>query len=160
MIVISKTSQEQSPASSKERNLGQIALAVVGNRSVTNLLEAQLLKRYIRDIQPLRTAYFMLTINMVYIAAIRSNDLKARQNQIAATIDEVQAAFENAQNDFRRFQSLFDAGSASKKELEDATTRFKMAEAKLASVSTMKDELNEMASYADLRAPYNGVVGQ
>ena len=75
MIVISKTSQEQSPASSKERNLGQIALAVVGNRSVTNLLEAQLLKRYIRDIQPLRTAYFMLTINMVYIAAIRSNDL-------------------------------------------------------------------------------------
>ncbi len=119
---------------------------------VSTRLMGQVSRIFVKEGQPVNQGDLLISI--------RSNDLKARQNQIAATIDEVQAAFENAQNDFRRFQSLFDAGSASKKELEDATTRFKMAEAKLASVSTMKDELNEMASYADLRAPYNGVVGQ
>lgn len=94
------------------------------------------------------------------LVSIRSNDIKARQNQVAASIDEIKAAFENAENDYRRFQSLYASGSASKKELEDMATRFKMAEARLASVSTMEDELAEMMSYADVRAPYAGVVTQ
>lgn len=94
------------------------------------------------------------------LVSIRSNDIKARQNQVAASINEIKAAYENAESDYRRFKSLYDSGSASKKELEDMTTRFKMAEARLASVSTMEDELAEMMSYADVRAPYAGVVTQ
>ncbi len=94
------------------------------------------------------------------LVSIRSNDIKARQQQVVASIDEVKAAYENAKNDFQRFQKLYGAGSASKKELEDMTTRYKMAEARLASVSTMENELDEMVSYADVRAPYSGVVTQ
>lgn len=94
------------------------------------------------------------------LVSIRSNDIKAKAEQVAAGIAEAEAAFENAKLDYARFQALKASGSATAKELDDMTARYKMAEARLEAARKMEVEVAEMMDYAQIRAPYAGVVTQ
>jgi len=92
------------------------------------------------------------------LIAIRSNDILSKQKQVEANIVEVKAAYKNAEADLKRISSLFESKSATQKELDDITTHFEMMKAKLEAVKKAKAEVVEMLTYADIRAPYAGVV--
>ena len=92
------------------------------------------------------------------LLAIRSNDIAAKKSQVEANIVEVTAAFENAEKDYNRIASLYESKSATKKELDDITTHYNMMKAKLEAVKKAKAEVVEMMTYANIRAPYSGVV--
>lgn len=92
------------------------------------------------------------------LLSINNMDLSAKLAQVNAGITEATAAYDNAEKDLKRFTALFEEKSATQKELDDITANFRMAEARLEAARQMKNEVNAQFSYADLRAPFNGVV--
>lgn len=92
------------------------------------------------------------------LLSINNMDLSAKLAQVNAGITEATAAYDNAEKDLKRFTALFEEKSATQKELDDITANFRMVEARLEAARQMKNEVNAQFSYADLRAPFNGVV--
>ncbi|MEX0996939.1 MAG: efflux RND transporter periplasmic adaptor subunit [Flavobacteriaceae bacterium] len=92
------------------------------------------------------------------LVSINNNDLQAKRAQVTAGINEAQVAVNNAKRDFERFTALFAQNSASQKELDDMTAHYEMAKARLESANAMKAEINAQFAYAEIRAPFSGVV--
>tara|TARA_R110002050_G_scaffold286468_3_gene436986 strand:- start:72401 stop:73480 length:1080 start_codon:yes stop_codon:yes gene_type:complete len=89
---------------------------------------------------------------------INNTDISAKLSQVNAGITEANAAFVNAEKDFNRYTNLFQERSASQKELDDITANYTMAKARLESAKQMKNEVKAQLSYANIRAPFKGVV--
>ena len=92
------------------------------------------------------------------LVAINNSDLQAKLSQVNASITEATAAFTNAEKDYNRFKNLFAENSASQKELDDMTAHYNMAKARLEGAKQMKNEVDAQFAYANIRAPFNGVV--
>jgi RND family efflux transporter MFP subunit len=92
------------------------------------------------------------------LLAINNTDLQAKRAQVEAGITEATAAFTNAKKDHDRFQNLLAENSASPKEMDDVTAHFEMAKARLEAAKQMKNEINAQFSYANITAPFDGVV--
>jgi len=92
------------------------------------------------------------------LVSINNADLSAKQAQTTAGITESQAAFNNAEKDYQRFQNLFADNSASQKELDDQRARYEMAKARLEGAKQVKNEVQSQFAYVNLRAPFNGVI--
>ena len=92
------------------------------------------------------------------LVSINNADLQAKRAQVNAGITEATAAFNNAEKDYKRFQSLFAEKSASQKEMDDMTANFEMAKARLESANQMKNEINAQFTYSNMIAPFNGVI--
>lgn len=93
------------------------------------------------------------------LLTLSNADLVAKRAQVEASIAQAQSGFENASKDLKRFQTLFEKGSASEKELENMTTRYEMAKAGLEGANQMKNEVNAQFVFTNIRAPFDGVVG-
>lgn len=89
---------------------------------------------------------------------ISDSDIVSKKAQIKASQMEAEAAFVNAEKDFNRFTVLFEQKSASQKELDDVTTHYTMAKARLMTAMEMEKELNETLKYSKIKAPYDGVI--
>lgn len=89
---------------------------------------------------------------------IRNQDILAKKAQVEASKLEAKTAFESAQKDLKRFEALYEAGSASDKEMDDIRTHFQMAKARLEAVNQMEKEVEESIRYTAIRAPYQGVI--
>jgi RND family efflux transporter MFP subunit len=85
-------------------------------------------------------------------------DLQAKLAQVNAGIAEAEAAYTNASKDYQRFQSLFADQSASQKEMDDITTRYRMAQSRLEGARQMAKEVQAQFAYTRITAPFNGVV--
>lgn len=92
------------------------------------------------------------------LISINNSDLSAKKAQTQAGISEAQAAFDNAQRDYTRFENLFRDNSATRKELDDMRANFDMAKARLEGAKQMQNEVSSQFAYSDLRTPFNGVV--
>ncbi|MFN2423689.1 MAG: efflux RND transporter periplasmic adaptor subunit [Cryomorphaceae bacterium] len=92
------------------------------------------------------------------IISLSNTDLLAKKGQAEAGVMQAEASFKNAEKDYERFQALFAKKSASQKELDDMTTRYEMAEAGLGAAREMLKEVNAQFSFANIRAPFSGVV--
>lgn len=91
---------------------------------------------------------------------IKSKDIKAKKAQVNANMTAAKAAYSNADKDYKRYKTLFKQRSASQKEMDDMTTRYNMAKANLKAVKEMGAEVDEMLKYADIKAPYSGIITQ
>lgn len=92
------------------------------------------------------------------LLVINNTDLQAKLARANAGIAEAQASFAHAEKDYHRFQNLRAANSASQKEMDDMVTNFEMAKARLEVAQQVKNEVNAQFSYANIRAPFDGVV--
>ena len=92
------------------------------------------------------------------LVSISNADLSAKNAQVTAGITEATAAFTNAERDFNRFKNLFQSNSASQKEMDDITTQYEMAKARLEAARQMKNEVTSQYSYVNIRAPFNGII--
>jgi RND family efflux transporter MFP subunit len=94
------------------------------------------------------------------LVALRSKDIQAKQKQVEANIIQAKAAYKHASDDYKRIEILHSTQSATQKELDDITVHREMTRAQLEAAQKAKDEVLEMLSYANIRAPYNGVITQ
>jgi RND family efflux transporter MFP subunit len=92
------------------------------------------------------------------LLSVNNADVSAKLAQVNAGITEATAAFTNAEKDYNRFTTLFKQNSASQKELDDITANHNMAKARLESAKQMKNEVNAQMGYANIRAPFSGIV--
>jgi len=92
------------------------------------------------------------------LISINNDGLQAKRAQVNAGITEATAAYTNAEKDYTRFKNLFAENSASQKELDDMTANYEMAKARLEGANQMKNEIDAQFTYANIRAPFNGVV--
>ncbi|MGO4919544.1 efflux RND transporter periplasmic adaptor subunit [Maribacter spongiicola] len=92
------------------------------------------------------------------LMSVNNADVSAQLAQVNAGITEAEAAFTNAEKDFNRFSTLFKENSASQKELDDITANYNMAKARLESAKQMRNGVNAQMGYANIRAPFSGVV--
>ncbi len=92
------------------------------------------------------------------LISVNNADVSAKLAQVNAGITEATAAFTNAEKDYNRFTALFKENSASQKELDDITANYNMAKARLESAKQMKNGVNAQMGYANIRAPFSGVV--
>ncbi len=107
-------------------------------------------KIYVQVGEKVRNGELLLSIN--------NADVSAKLAQVNAGITEATAAYTNAEKDYNRFTNLFQEKSASQKELDDITANYNMAKARLEAAKQMKNEVNAQLSYANIRAPFSGVV--
>jgi RND family efflux transporter MFP subunit len=92
------------------------------------------------------------------LVSINNTDLQAKLAQVNANITKAKAGFKNAEKDYNRFKNLHAENSVSQKELDDVTAHYEMAKAGLEAAKQMRNEVNSQFSYANIRAPFNGVV--
>ena len=92
------------------------------------------------------------------LISINSSDISAQKAQVSASIAEATAALKNAEKDYNRFKALFKENSASQKEMDDMTTNFEMAKARLESATQMKNQVSAQLSYSNITAPFSGVI--
>jgi len=94
------------------------------------------------------------------LVTISNGDIVAKRAQAAAMVSEVEAALADAQKDYDRYTALFNERSASLKELENVTLHYNAVKAKAEAARQMRNEADAMLAYANLIAPFNGVVTQ
>ena len=156
-----KTIADNSPAvavkvSSVSENSSNPFLTVSGkveaakSANISTRMMGYVDKIYVQVGDKVRNGQLLLSVNNV--------DVSAKLAQVNAGITEAQAAFNNAEKDYNRYTALFQENSASRKELDDMTAQFEMAKARLEAARQMKNEVNAQLSYANIRAPFSGVV--
>ncbi|WP_034922077.1 efflux RND transporter periplasmic adaptor subunit [Gillisia sp. CAL575] len=92
------------------------------------------------------------------LISINNSDLRAQLAQVNAKITEATAAYNNAEKDYQRFKALFEENSASRNELDDVTSNYEMAKARLEAARQMKNETESQFAYVNIRAPFSGVI--
>lgn len=122
----------------------------VNSANLSTRMMGHVSKIYVKVGDKIKKGQLLLSVN--------NTDLSAKLAQVDASIIEAQAAYNNAEKDYKRFQNLFNDNSASQKELDDITTHYNMAKARLEAVKQMKKEVQAQFSYANIRAPFRGVV--
>jgi RND family efflux transporter MFP subunit len=92
------------------------------------------------------------------LIAINNADLQAKKAQIDAGITKAETAFKNAEKNYNRFKNLFESNSVTQKEMDDMTANYQMAKAGLESAKQMKNEINAQFAYANITAPFSGII--
>lgn len=89
---------------------------------------------------------------------VKDDNLQAQKNQVEAGLLEARAALKNTETNYKRIKALYEQESATKKELDDITTQYEMAKAKVKTLESKMQEVNDMLDYTALEAPFNGYV--
>lgn len=89
---------------------------------------------------------------------INNADLAAKKAQAQANILSAEAAFVNAEKDYNRYKALFDTQSASQKEMDDISARYRMTMAGLEAAKQMEQGVLAQMAYTQIKAPFDGVV--
>jgi len=89
---------------------------------------------------------------------IKDDNLQAQKNQVEAGMTEARAALSNTETNYRRIQNLFEQESATQKEMDDITTQYESAKAKVKALEAKLQEIDDLLDYTVLVAPFNGYV--
>ncbi|WP_027138705.1 efflux RND transporter periplasmic adaptor subunit [Gaetbulibacter saemankumensis] len=92
------------------------------------------------------------------LVSINNSDLEAKRAQVNAGISEATVAYNNAKRDFERFTNLFASKSISQKEMDNVAANYEMAKARLEAAKGMKNEINAQFEYANITAPFSGII--
>jgi len=149
---------EAVPVTIADVDMGDSSTILAGSGQIKAVNSATLSTRMMGHVESLPVKIGQKVNKGDLLISINNVDLRAKKAQVEASITEAQVAFNNAKKDYERFQNLFNENSASQKELDDMTARYEMAKARLEAANQMKNEVNSQFAYANIRAPFSGVV--
>lgn len=129
---------------------GQIEAAHSTN--VATRIMGYITKVYVKAGDRVNAGQLLFTVN--------SNDIQAKKSQVDAMLKQAEASFHVAQKDFDRYTALYKQNSASVKELEQITMQYQSAKAGVDAAKGMLHEVNSQLTYANVVAPFSGVVTQ
>ncbi|WP_171032909.1 efflux RND transporter periplasmic adaptor subunit [Fodinibius saliphilus] len=92
------------------------------------------------------------------LVRIKDDNLQAQKNQVEARMQEAKAGLKNTETNYNRLKALHEKESATQKELDDISTQYEMAKAKVNALEGKLNEINDMLNYTVLEAPFNGYV--
>lgn len=94
------------------------------------------------------------------IARIDARDIAARRGQVDAGIAEAEAVHRDALVQANRFRALYADSAATRAQLDAVETGLARAEAGVRAATAGAGELDALGSYAEIRAPFAGIVTQ
>lgn len=92
------------------------------------------------------------------LVRIKDDNLQAQKSQVESGLLEARAALQNTETNYTRIKNLYEQESATKKELDDISTQFEMAKAKVKTLESKLREVEDMLDYTKLTAPFDGYV--
>lgn len=92
------------------------------------------------------------------LARLDSREIASRRTQVEAGIAAAEAVYRDAQTQAERFRALYADSAATLHQLEQVETGLTRAESGLTTARAAQTELDALGSYADVRAPFAGVV--
>lgn len=92
------------------------------------------------------------------LVRIKDDNLQAQKSQAEARLAEAESALANTETNYRRIKNLFEKESATRKELDDITTRYESAKAGVRALEARLREIKDLLEYTVLEAPFNGYV--
>ena len=94
------------------------------------------------------------------LVRIDARDLAAQSRRLQASAAEAQAMLAEAELQLQRMRALYAEDAAPRAQLDAAETGHARARASVAAASAAAAELDAVASYSELRAPFDGVVAR
>jgi len=94
------------------------------------------------------------------LARIDARDIAAKRAQTAAGLADADAVHKDALTQAQRFRTLYADSAATRAQLDDAETGLARAEAGVRTAQAAANELEAYGAYAEVRAPFAGVVTQ
>lgn len=92
------------------------------------------------------------------LVRLDARDLDAKRTQVEAGLAEATAVYQDATVQTGRIRALYADSAATKAQLDQAETGLARAGAAVATAKAMASELAATASYAEIRAPFAGMV--
>ncbi|SHF97329.1 RND family efflux transporter, MFP subunit [Fodinibius roseus] len=92
------------------------------------------------------------------LVRIKDDNLQAQKGQVESSLMEASAALQNAEINYNRINNLYEQESATRKELDDISTGYEMAKARVQSLESRLREIEGMLDYTLLTAPFDGYV--
>ncbi|MFH5833275.1 efflux RND transporter periplasmic adaptor subunit [Halalkalibaculum sp. DA384] len=92
------------------------------------------------------------------LVRIKDDNVMAQKRQVESSLSEAKAALQNTETNYKRIKNLYEQESATRKELDDISTQYEMAKARVAALEGRLAEIEDMLDYTQLRAPFNGYV--
>ncbi|TYP92149.1 RND family efflux transporter, MFP subunit [Fodinibius salinus] len=92
------------------------------------------------------------------LVRIKDDNLKAQKNQVQAQLIQARAGLKNTETNYNRIKALHEQNSATQKELDDISTKYEMAKAKVQTLESKLQEVEDMLEYTTLTAPFDGYV--
>lgn len=91
---------------------------------------------------------------------IEARELDEREAQAKANLESAKVDLETAKRDFERYKALFDEQAIAKKQFDDVSSRYEMAQATENKAKSALDEAKTFLSYGLVTAPFDGVVSE
>ncbi len=85
-------------------------------------------------------------------------DARARQESARAALVQAEADLADAESDQQRFETLFEQGAVSQRQLDKARLRVKVAQSAVKQAKAALRSARNQLTYAEVRAPGNGIV--
>jgi RND family efflux transporter MFP subunit len=92
------------------------------------------------------------------LARIDARDLVAKRAQIDAGISAAEAMYQDARTQAERFRALYADSAATRFQLDQAETGLARADAGLRTARASGAELDAVGAYAEVRAPFAGII--
>ena len=93
-----------------------------------------------------------------HLLSIDSRDVRGSLQQAQAGLNQAQAVYNDAETNYKRYSTLFPQGAISRMQLDAVERDYQTAQAQLASAQAALRMAQAEISYADVTAPFNGVV--
>jgi RND family efflux transporter MFP subunit len=92
------------------------------------------------------------------LARIDARDVQAKRAQVDAGIAAAEAMYQDALTQANRFRALYADSAATRYQLDQVETGLARAESGLRTARAAREELDAVGAYAEVRAPFAGVV--
>ena len=110
----------------------------------------QIQKIWVKEGQQVTKGQILININ--------NNELEAKLAAAKAGRAEANAKLVNSEKHYQRINRLFEKGSATQSELDNAVTAYESAKSRMQALTGSVNELKELLSYTQLKSPIDGVV--
>lgn len=138
--------------------LGTVPMLSVAPGSIVSDQKAQISSRLIGYIKDLNVKVGQNVERGELLFSIDSSDVKSQITQANAGYQQAVAALEDAKLDFDRFTKLFKDDSVSKQQYDKVRLQYSVAQENLASAKSSLGQARAQLSYANVRAPFTGVI--
>jgi len=140
--------------------LGSVPLTAVVPGAVVPDQKAQIASRLMGYIKNLDVKVGQEVKSGDLLFSIDSGDIKSQISQANSGYQQALAALKDARLDYNRFTKLYKEDSVSKQQYDKIKLQFSVAQENLASAKSGLDQAKAQLNYANVKAPFDGVIVQ
>lgn len=140
--------------------LGTVPLTAVEPGAVVPDQKAQIASRLMGYIKNLDVKVGQKVKQGDLLFSIDSGDIKSQIAQANSGYQQAIAALKDARLDYNRFTKLYKEDSVSKQQYDKIKLQFSVAQENLAAAKSGLDQAKAQLNYANVKAPFDGVVVQ